>query len=136
MKDLYKRLAIAPSASEDEIRRALPAAEEPARTEGEFILLQPDRRAVYDRNHRVLSTIGQLRGRLALGLRPFWSHGDHKDFTQLFSTGRTDLRGIGENDPSDYSRTRRSRKWVWWLLAIGIALAAGAWYAHRQRWVY
>src|SRR5260221_1489819 len=85
MKDLYKHLGLDPSAFPPAIRAALPNTENATREAAQYILLNPRRRAVYDRNHRVLSTIGQLRGRLALGLRPFWSHGHHHDFTVPFS---------------------------------------------------
>jgi hypothetical protein len=62
VKDLCKRLGIGNNAPVDEIRRAIAASADPIRREAEFILLNPRRRTVYDRNHRVLSTIGPLRG--------------------------------------------------------------------------
>ena len=40
-----------------------------SREAAEFVLLHPARRAVYDRHHRLLTTVAQLRSRLALGLR-------------------------------------------------------------------
>jgi hypothetical protein len=50
----------------------------------ELVLLEPRRRTVYDRNRRVLVTIGQLRARLGLNLKPFWSRGGFGDFSYPF----------------------------------------------------
>ena len=54
------------------------------RSAAEFVLLDPRRRAVYDRNRQVLVTIGQLRSRLGLNLKPFWSRGGFGDFSYAF----------------------------------------------------
>ena len=122
MKDLYKRLSLDPSASEEEIRYALPTADASTRIAAQFILLVPRRRTVYDRNHRVLTTIGQLRGRLALGLRPFWSHGHHQDFAQPFVAPQaTDPMSViyAAAGPSKRHRPR----WIrWTALSLSIAL--------------
>lgn len=92
MKDLYKHLGIPPTASVEQIERAVAAAPAGAvRNAARHILLSPRRRKVYDRNHRLLTTIGQLRGRLALGMRPFWSHGEHHDFTQAFGAAGAEV---------------------------------------------
>src|SRR3954469_19924769 len=91
MKDFYKRLGLDDDATADAIRGALVAPAEPARAPdaatrvaAEFVLLDPRRRAVYDRNRRVLVTIGQLRSRLGLNLKPFWSRGGFGDFSYPF----------------------------------------------------
>lgn len=91
MKDLYKRLGLDESATADAIREA-PASpvtagatrDDETRSAAEFVLLDPRRRAVYDRNRRVLVTIGQLRSRLGLNLKPFWSRGGFGDFSYAF----------------------------------------------------
>jgi hypothetical protein len=85
MRDLYKHLGIPPAASAEQIRSAIDAADPGTLSNAaKHVLLHPRRRPVYDRNHRLLTTIGHLRGRLALGMRPFWSHGHFHDFTQPF----------------------------------------------------
>src|SRR3954447_20160912 len=92
MKDFYKRLGLdGDAATPDAIRAALAAPAEPAhaldaatREAAEFVLLDPRRRAVYDRNRRVLVTIGQLRSRLGLNLKPFWSRGGVGDFSYAY----------------------------------------------------
>src|SRR3954468_7794268 len=93
MKDFYKRLGLdGDAATPDAIRAALAAPAEPARAPdaatreaAAFVLLDPRRRAVYDRNRRVLVTIGQLRSRLGLNLKPFRSRGRFGDFSYPFA---------------------------------------------------
>ena len=91
MKDFYKRLRLDDAATADVIRGALAAPAEPAgaldaatREAAEFVLLDARRRAVYDRNRQVLVTVGQLRARLGLNLKPFWSRGGFGDFSYPF----------------------------------------------------
>lgn len=81
MKDLYKQLGVPDSADDGTIRAALAGADPPTRESAEFILLDPDRREVYDRNRRVLATIGRLRANLGLNLTRFWPRGRFGDFT-------------------------------------------------------
>jgi hypothetical protein len=131
MKDLYKRLGVPIDASADEIRHAAAAIEEPQRGEAEFILLAPRRRAVYDRNHRVLSTIADLRGRLGLALRPFWSHGDHRDFMRSPAAGTA--RNSDEDRPT-FAAPRTIPWGVLWIAACAIATVGTAvWLLLRHR---
>jgi len=86
MKDLYKQLGVGEAAEESEIRAALGAVAGGAaagelRDAAEFILLNPARRAVYDRNRRVLVTVGRLRANLGLNLSRFWPRSRFADFT-------------------------------------------------------
>ena len=131
MKDLYKRLGVEPTTADAEIRRAVANVDAMTRAAVEHILLVSRRRIVYDRNHRVLTTIGQLRGRLALGLRPFWSHGHHQDFAQPFvAPQRTDpmsaMNGAGAS-----RRHRRMSTGLLWSLLIAVVIVTVLWI-----WVY
>jgi hypothetical protein len=85
VKNLYKRLNIDESAAEQQVREALQspavALDPQTREAAAFVLLNPDRRAAYDRTHRVLWTVGQLRSHLGLNLKPFWARGRFKDYT-------------------------------------------------------
>ena len=84
MKDLYKRLNIESSATPEEVRRAMEAISDPGiRERVEKILLRPDRRKVYDRNHRVLMQITELRHRLSLYDKECWASGAYGDFTSV-----------------------------------------------------
>jgi hypothetical protein len=131
VKDLYKRLGIGSDAPVDEIRRAIAASADPIRREAEFILLSPRRRTVYDRNHRVLSTIGQLRGRLALGLRPFWSHGHHQDFTRPFVPGaKLDPLSVMDGVSGRWTGRGSRVKWLWWVLVLAL-IGISAWMMKR-----
>ena len=86
MRDLYQRLGLDESSGENEIRAALPAADAAIREAAQFILLDRRRRAVYDRNRRVLATVGKLRARLGLNLTRFWPRARLGDFTAAVST--------------------------------------------------
>ena len=64
MKDLYKRLGVEENAAADAISRRLPAGERAEiRAAAEFILLDEHHRRVYDRNRRLLVSVGQLPAR-------------------------------------------------------------------------
>jgi len=80
MIDLYKRLGIGDESVADAIRAALPAADPQTRQAAESILLDPRRRPVYDRNRRLLVTVGQLRAHLGLNFTRFWSRHQFTDF--------------------------------------------------------
>jgi hypothetical protein len=80
MRDLYKKLGVTPDAGETEIRSAAATAEPRMAGAASAILLNDRRRPVYDRNRRLLSSIGRLRSRLGLTLTPFWARGDFSDF--------------------------------------------------------
>ena len=81
MKDLYRHLGVSESAGDDAIRAALPSADPQTRDAAEFILLDPRRRVVYDRNRRTVATIGRLRANLGLNLTRFWPRSRFADFT-------------------------------------------------------
>lgn len=107
MKNLYKRLNIDETATEQQVREALAspavALDPETRDAAEFVLLDPDRRAAYDRTHRVLTTVGQLRSHLGLNLKPFWARGRFRDYT-LDSSPPTDLRPPRSIRPADIAR--------------------------------
>jgi hypothetical protein len=72
MRNLYSRLKVSPAASVEEIRSAIAACENASvRSDATEVLLSADRRRSYDRLHKVLVEIGQLRASLGL------SHGDN-----------------------------------------------------------
>jgi hypothetical protein len=83
MKDLYDRLSISPDTSEGIIRRRLQRIDDEELTqEVQEVLLHSGRREVYDRNHRFLKTIGELRARLKLNDGANWRKGKaSRDFS-------------------------------------------------------
>ena len=116
MKDLYKQLGVDESAGEGEVRAALGAvADRDTREAAEFILLDPRRREVYDRNRRVVAMIGRLRANLGLNLTRFWPRARFADFTVDLAPPPGRPRRI---DPMQMawalgvgSRSRRGRPW-------------------------
>ena len=137
MRDLYKRLGVGEDSSPEEIRAALPAADADTRAAAEMILLHPGRRAVYDRNRKVLATVGHLRSRLGLNLTGSWPRSRFGDFTvapeppavPLPPRGRrvdpmAVLRafggGRGRNRSGERSPPRRP-----WFVRAGVAVAVG-----------
>ena len=80
MKDFYSAMNLTADAGQDAIRSALAGAPPGVRADAEYVLLDPKRRAVYDRNHRLLTTIGQLRSHLGLSYTRFWARQEYKDF--------------------------------------------------------
>jgi len=80
MKDFYSALGLSADAGDDAIRAALKVAPADVRADAEFVLLDPKRRTVYDRNHRALTTIGQLRSHLGLSYTRFWARQEYRDF--------------------------------------------------------
>jgi hypothetical protein len=141
MKNLYKRLGVDESSGEGEIRAALAAADAATREAAGFILLDPRRRPVYDRNRGVLATIGQLRAHLRLNLTRFWPRTRFEDFTFDLAPpprGRyidpmTMAWAMGVQPPSPpgaRSRLRRAALAAGSLVALTAALLV-AWRLHR-----
>ena len=82
MIDYYKHLAIADDAPAETIRGAIAGAADPQlRRDALAVLLDPQRRHVYDRNRRLLLTIGELRLHLGLTYTRFWARADFRDFS-------------------------------------------------------
>lgn len=85
MKDLYARLDLSPDASSRAIESRLLEVDDPQLKRAvQKILLQPSRREVYDRNHRILSLIGELRAGLELNSSPNWQRTATEDFERTF----------------------------------------------------
>ena len=82
MKDFYSAMGVPADAGDDAIRAALTGTPGDLRADAEFILLDPRRRTVYDRNHHLLTTIGQLRSHLGLSYTRFWARQEYKDYWQ------------------------------------------------------
>ena len=83
MINLYQRLGLRRDASEAQIRAALDGSgRQSAMLNETHVLTDPERRRVYDRNHRVLETVGVLRANLGLNLGPYWTAQDLSGFTR------------------------------------------------------
>jgi hypothetical protein len=137
MKDLYKQLGVGEAAEESEIRAALSTVARGAAAgelrAAEFILLDPARRAVYDRNRRVLVTVGRLRANLGLNLSRFWPRSRFADFTIELNpvTGGTG-RGVDPMtmawafgvEPPEGSSSRRPRRRTILVAAALVVIAA------------
>lgn len=81
MRNLYTRLGIEPSASEQEIRAAIArCTNSTVKTDGAEILLNASRRRNYDRVFRTLCDIGVLRAHLGLSHGNNWGSPESDDF--------------------------------------------------------
>ena len=146
MKDLYKQLGVSDTGGEVDIRAALGSSAPELREAAEFILLDPNRRAVYDRNRRVLLTVGHLRAHLGLNLSRFWPRSRFADFTVDLSPLPTGGAGrptdpmkmawaFGVEPPDAAAPGRRRRRTF--ILAAAMVLVAAAlialWYLKPAR---
>ena len=121
MRDLYKQLGVGEASGDADIRAALAGAAPEVREAAELILLDPKRRAVYDRNRRVLVTIGRLRGHLGLNLTRFWPRPRFADFTINLSPVATE----GPGRPIDAATMA-------WALGVDVG-GGGVWRRRRTR---
>lgn len=98
MKDLYRRIGL-PGQTADlaTLERAISqAAVADAKTAGAArkVLLNGDRKAVYDRTRAALLQIGQLRANLGIARAPNWLTSDCADFDRPPSTTRSQLQAF------------------------------------------
>ncbi|EHJ04393.1 hypothetical protein [Marinobacter manganoxydans] len=81
MRDLYRRLGIKPTASSDEIQKALKSiGETKLKADVTEALLNEGRRKTYDQVHSTLSDIGKLRAKLRLSSGDNWRDSGNGDF--------------------------------------------------------
>lgn len=134
MRDLYKRLGLEETSGDAAIRAAAAAADAETREAAEFILLDPRRREVYDRNRRLLLTVGRLRANLGLNLTRFWPRARFGDFTvDLAPPPQARPRyldpmamawALGVRPPRTGRGRRAGARWVLAAAALAAVLAA------------
>ncbi|MEM7312370.1 MAG: hypothetical protein AAF497_04385 [Planctomycetota bacterium] len=93
MKDLYKRLKLyGVTDNVDDIRSAIEDCEDAdlART-SQFVLLNKGRKKVYDAQHHLLTTLGELRSRFNNPLSPDWESLGNQDFDKDAARGPVDI---------------------------------------------
>lgn len=79
MKDLYRKLGVDPGASREEIQSALVSHPELADDHAP-VLLDPEKREVYDEAFAALRAIGELRHRLGLDSGDTWFTEQYSEF--------------------------------------------------------
>lgn len=128
MKDLYRKLELDPTATGDEIAAAL--EKHPELGAYSAILLDEDRRALYDRSHRVLKLIGTLRFRLDLDKSDSWFIVRHSDFAIMPKPALTgapkEAAGDAAPEPRSRRKGKKGRRTGGWLLALVAALVVAA----------
>ena len=81
MRDLYRRLGIAPGAAFHDIQEATAGTQDPnLKAAALEVLLQPERRRAYDRLHSALTDIGYLRAHLGATNIGFGMGNEYTDF--------------------------------------------------------
>lgn len=137
MQDLYLQLGINPDASAEEIDAAI--RKKPQLTAASEILLNPQRRAAYQRTVLTLRSIGTLRHRLGLDNDSSWFLDTCADFAPRLQSRRnvasapgaesapvTATAGVGQSSAASAAAapaktTPPSRSWVKLLLiAAGV----------------
>ncbi|MDT8320603.1 MAG: hypothetical protein RQ826_08765 [Xanthomonadales bacterium] len=138
MKDLYARLKIDKSADRQQLAAILKGR--PEWSEHAAVLLNDEKRALYDRTHSTLKTIGQLRQRLDLNSGGSWFTEHYPDFAAGFRAAPAPRQSgpeasvaaeqkPGSDIPQDQapetpakSRSRRLTPWL--LVVISVLLIA------------
>lgn len=132
MKDLYRRIGL-PAQTDDRaaIERAIAnTASGDARSTraARHILLDRDRKAVYDRTRAAVSRVGQLRSNLGLSRTTNWLVSDCSDFDATPSSSASQLqvlRARHQQVPVDKKKLKISG-WIGLVISGWIGLAIGA----------
>ncbi|WP_232222331.1 MULTISPECIES: hypothetical protein [Halomonas] len=133
MRDLYQRLALTPDASDQDIENAVAHCPNSAlRQDAETVLGVAEHRDAYNKLHKTVSDIGQLRARLGLTHGAHWQGNVANDFSlppDNAISRHDELIDRVSLAVSLYNRWRRF-KGPWLLitlftLGVGIGLALG-----------
>ncbi|WIX33715.1 hypothetical protein QO259_03395 [Salinicola sp. JS01] len=126
MRDLYLRLGVSPTASAEEIERAIRGcANQSLKADAQAALGSPERRAEYDEMHQLLGDIGRLRAGLGLTHAPHW-HGDAaNDFSPpgASSTRQALLTRKLDVALQQYQHRRPRRLWLAVAVSVGLVVA-------------
>ncbi|KFF47957.1 hypothetical protein GY26_17465 [Gammaproteobacteria bacterium MFB021] len=126
MRDLYLRLGVSPTASAEEIERAIrDCANQSLKADAQAALGSPERRAEYDEMHQLLGDIGRLRAGLGLTHAPHW-HGDAaNDFSPpgAPTTRQAQLTRKLDVALQQYQRRRPRRLWLAVAVSVGLMVA-------------
>ncbi|WP_083001691.1 hypothetical protein [Halomonas sp. GT] len=133
MRDLYQRLTLTPDASDQEIKSAVTRCPNSAlRQDAETVFGAVEHRDAYNKLHKTVSDIGQLRARLGLTHGAHWQGDVANDFSlppDNAISRHDELIDRVSLSVSLYNRWRRF-KGPWLLVALftigaGIGLAFG-----------
>ncbi|MDN6180052.1 MAG: hypothetical protein L0I84_03470 [Halomonas subglaciescola] len=131
MRDLYQRLSLPPTASPENIRRAIYACPNRAlQQDADAVLGVAEHREDYDTLHATVSDIGQLRARLGLSHGAHWQGSVANDFTYPpdAAVGQHEaLIGRVSDAAMRYNRWQRLRGP--WLAAVAVAAAVSVGFA-------
>lgn len=127
MRNLYAELGITPNATPAEVSEAL--VENPALKDSAYVLLHPQRRAIYDRVHSTLSAIGGLSVRMLSGHRETDFFREHPDFHPGLKTGSAAAAAKSKHKSNPRRKRQHSPKankvmglgnWAWVVLGAAI----------------
>jgi hypothetical protein len=122
MKDLYHKLEVEPTATRDEIAAAF--EQQPELEAYATILLDDEKRPLYDQVHKTLKTIGTLRFRLDLDKSDTWFIQRYPDFAIMPKPKVSEVPREPPAAPKTRDKRRAPR--AWWLLPLVILLIVAA----------
>jgi hypothetical protein len=124
MKDLYKSLGVNPTASTDEILSRISECGSPTlANDAKSVLLDEEKRRIYNKNFKILREVGRIRQDLDLLDGPAWKVSDSTDFEPPRHRKR---RRSGYEKTEYSSSSPRSSPDLSWVATI-IALAIRFW---------
>lgn len=130
MRNLYKRLGVAPTSDDAAIRAALAlCTDETVRQDANRILLDPMAREVYDRNLQLLQQIAEAREALGLLDAKRWNEEMRVNFPTMESgQGQSKTRNNKTASGTEY-------RWVWNLLFL-MVFVGGVIFLRSSYWNY
>jgi hypothetical protein len=125
MKDLYHKLELEPAATREEIAAAF--EKRPELKAYSTILLDDEKRELYDQVHKTLKMIGALRFRLDLDKSDSWFIHRHPDFATMPKPKLGEVHREAPRPPkTPPPRRRRLNNLSGWLLPLVILLIVAA----------
>jgi hypothetical protein len=122
MKDLYKSLGVNPTASTDEILSRISECGSPTlANDAKSVLLDEEKRRIYNKNFKILREVGRIRQDLDLLDGPAWKVSDSTDFEPPRHRKKR-RSGYEKTEYSSFTPQRSSPDLSWVATIIAFAI--------------